>query len=317
MKNEICETNENDEMRRCEQQLRHETDRGAVALFIMLFVGLLTSAVSVFTDEIIQALPTAAQGSATLAFNMLYYALYLGVPTVYLAHGTGDHNHNRIGINKNIGKHPIAAVSFCSGAMYFGNVLAGYLQTLLSSVNITVAQSSQQSVNGVFETVLLYISSALFPALLEEILVRGYILGGMNRYNRGFAVITSSVFFALMHLSPLQNLFALIAGLAMGYFVSENNSLTVSIIAHFLNNAFAVTKNILNANADENVYFAVSLVIDIAVFAFAAVSVFILFKNRKCDFEKEKAPFIVSIPALAYIVTALAISFLQISFVSR
>lgn len=312
MKNEIHEINENDEMRRCEQQLRHETDRGAIALFIMLFVGLLTSAVSVFTDEIIQALPIAAQGSATLAFNMLYYAVYLGVPTVYLAHGKSEH----IGINKNMGKHPIAAVSFCLGAMYFGNVLAGYLQALLSSVNITIAQSSQQSVNGVFETVLLYISSALLPALLEEILVRGYILGGMNKYNRGFAVITSSVFFALMHLSPLQNLFALIAGLAMGYFVSENNSLTVSIIAHFLNNAFAVTKNILSANADANVYFTVSLIIDIAVFAFGAVSVFILFKDKKYDFGKEKAPFVVSIPTLAYIVTALAISFLQISFVS-
>lgn len=310
MKNEFRQINENNETRQCEQLLLHETDRGAFALFIMLFVGLLTSAASVFTDEIILTLPAAAQGSASIAFNMLYYTVYLGVPTVYLAHGAGG----CIGINKNMGKHPVASVSFCLGAMYFGNVLVGYLQALLSSVNITVAQSSQQSVNGVFETVLLYVSSALLPALLEEILVRGYILGGMNRYNRSFAVITSSVFFALMHLSPLQNLFALIAGLAMGYFVSENNSLTVSIIAHFLNNAFAVTKNILSANADASVYFTVSLIIDIAVFAFAAVSVFILLKDRKRDFEKEKAPFVVSIPALVYIVTALAISFLQISF---
>ncbi len=312
MKYDSYETNENGDIEKQRERLRHEVDKSAIALFIMLFVGLFTSAASVFTDEIINDLPSQMRGVATLVFIMLYYVVYLGVPTIYLALNGGD--KSCIGFNKNNRKHPAAAISFCLGAMYFGNVLVGYLQSLLSDVGVTVAQSSQQNASRVGEIILLYISSALLPALLEEILVRGYILGAMNGYDRSFAVIMSSVFFALMHLSPLQNLFALIAGLAMGYFVSENNSLTVGVIAHFLNNALAVTKNILRVNTCEKIYFTTSLIIDVAVFAFAVVSVFILFRNREKNVKKKKVPFVVSVPAAVYIVTAFAISFLQISF---
>jgi len=95
--------------------------------------------------------------------------------------------------------------------------------------------------------VLYYLTVAILPAFAEEFAFRGVIMGSLRPYSEGLALLVSSAAFSLMHGNFVQIPFTFCCGLAFGFIVLKTNSLLPSIIIHFLNNALAVTAEILNA----------------------------------------------------------------------
>ncbi len=93
------------------------------------------------------------------------------------------------------------------------------------------------TVGGVLLSVLL---TAVVPALVEEFAIRGVVLQSLRKYGDVFAIVMSSVVFALMHGNMIQIPFAFIAGLALGYAAVKTGSMWTGIIIHFLNNLIAV-----------------------------------------------------------------------------
>ena len=88
--------------------------------------------------------------------------------------------------------------------------------------------------------VLFAINIALLPALVEELIFRGIVLGSLRPWGDGFAVAVSAVLFALMHRNTAQFPNALGMGLALGYFVVKTGSLWTGVVIHLLNNAFVL-----------------------------------------------------------------------------
>ena len=76
----------------------------------------------------------------------------------------------------------------------------------------------------------------LLPAILEEMIYRGYILRTLRRHGDGFALVVSSVLFALMHGNILQIPFAFIVGMVCGYLVIKTGRIWLGMMLHFLNN---------------------------------------------------------------------------------
>lgn len=87
--------------------------------------------------------------------------------------------------------------------------------------------------------------SILGPAV-EEILMRGYVLGGLqNRYGIIIALLISSILFALMHFNMVQTLSAFICGLILGLLYINTGSIFCCILAHSLYNAISYFTSIL------------------------------------------------------------------------
>ena len=92
---------------------------------------------------------------------------------------------------------------------------------------------------------LYYLTVALLPALGEEFAFRGIVMGSLRKYSDALALVISSAAFAFMHGNFVQMPFTFCCGLAFGYMAIKTNSLLPSIIIHFLNNALAVTSDVL------------------------------------------------------------------------
>ena len=137
------------------------------------------------------------------------------------------------------------AVSFCTA----------YINSrLLDIFNISDAYSELVGgyVGGysAYEIVLLFISTAIVPAVCEEFLFRGVVLSNLLPFGRGIAIVGSSVLFGLMHQNPYQILYTTAAGMVIGYAYVKTESIWCPMLIHFCNNAFSIIEQVMAANYD-------------------------------------------------------------------
>jgi len=83
---------------------------------------------------------------------------------------------------------------------------------------------------------------ALIPALAEECLFRGVIFAVFlaNFQNRWAAIFLSAAIFALFHLNPWHLPFLFILGCFFALIYERTHNLTLTMLAHFVNNAIGV-----------------------------------------------------------------------------
>ena len=136
------------------------------------------------------------------------------------------------------------------------------------------------------------LSVAILPAMCEEFVHRGMILGGTSRiigYKK--AIVLSSVLFGLMHLNISQFFYAAILGLLMGLVATMTRSIWPAVILHFTNNfinvfiSYSETVNLtpfsLTSFFDSlaNFNIIIFFVIVLIIIALALYGVFVLLKK--------------------------------------
>ncbi len=125
-------------------------------------------------------------------------------------------------------------------ACTIGNFVTGYLQAFIEAMGYEITAGefpASTSVSGLFVDII-YI--AAIPALVEEFALRGVVMQPLRRYGDAFAVMMSSLVFALMHGNLIQIPFAFIAGIAIGYLVIATGSIWTGVLIHFCNNLYSV-----------------------------------------------------------------------------
>ena len=91
------------------------------------------------------------------------------------------------------------------------------------------------------EVVYALVGMALLPALAEELLFRGLVLGWLSsRWGSFWGLIGSSCLFGAIHLDPAQAVAAAIIGLYLGGLRLRTGSVHAPILCHAANNAVAV-----------------------------------------------------------------------------
>ncbi|ULQ58953.1 CPBP family intramembrane metalloprotease [Brucepastera parasyntrophica] len=81
------------------------------------------------------------------------------------------------------------------------------------------------------------LSIAVFPAVCEEILCRGFFLSGLRGTGKKkTALVICAFMFALLHADPVRIPVPFISGLAITWAAWETGSLAVPVIMHFFNN---------------------------------------------------------------------------------
>ena len=81
----------------------------------------------------------------------------------------------------------------------------------------------------------MFLYTAVFAPVGEELIYRGLVMPLLQRYGKGFAIVTSALLFGGMHANLFQMPFAFLTGLVLGYTAAEF-SLRWAILLHLLNN---------------------------------------------------------------------------------
>lgn len=129
------------------------------------------------------------------------------------------------------------------------NPIISCWQVLLDSIGYNIS-SLPFSIDTVPNLLLGLLLFALIPAICEEFLFRGLILNGLRKYGMWVSVLTSAVFFGLMHMSMLQLPYTILLGLVLGFVVYFTRNLAISILMHFVNNATVLIIGFITVNSE-------------------------------------------------------------------
>lgn len=130
----------------------------------------------------------------------------------------------------------LAAIGLCMLA----NIINSYIVYFFTEMGLNVPDAPQTMVETPTSLALNLFTIAALPALLEEMIYRGYILRTLRPYGNFFAIMVSSLLFSLMHGNLRQIPFALIVGLVLGTLYVLTNNIWLPITVHFANNAISV-----------------------------------------------------------------------------
>ncbi len=169
-------------------------------------------------------------------------------------------------------KAAISLTMLCVPLMIFSTFAINFVSTIIQSVlGITFTTGVEDpkilGAEGIFIAVL---STAVLPAILEEVVVRGIIMQPLRRFGDKFAIVASALIFGIMHGNMVQIPYTIVAGLFMGYLAIATGSLWPSIILHFVNNFYSVALLAAYDNAGDTAGMLVT-VLFLALFVLSGV----------------------------------------------
>lgn len=175
-------------------------------------------------------------------------------------------------------------IGFCS----FSNIAMSYASSIFQSFGIDYEVDFGDNPKGLFGFLLSFIATAIVPALVEEFACRGIVLGLLKKHGSGFAIITSSIIFGIMHGNFEQIPFAIFVGLVLGYIYVKTGSIWTGVLVHGVNNAISVIftylQNIMSTNM-QNVLYIVYLIISMLA---AVIGILLFAKNGDDNYNLEK-----------------------------
>lgn len=118
----------------------------------------------------------------------------------------------------------------------------------LNLIGYDKSSSLPFKIDSVGNLMLGLVVMAIIPAVCEELLFRGIILGGLlntakNNKQRIICVVISALIFALVHQSCLQLFYPFIMGLLFGFIYMYTHNLIYGMILHFASNGFVIASN--------------------------------------------------------------------------
>ena len=216
---------------------------GAIQLLFMLLEKSMGADYSLFADKWNSA-------EFQYGFEILYSVFIVGGPFFIVGHFAkkkGFLKEIPTGKPKNAQHLPIIIVAGF-GLCLLGNILTSFIDTYVSVIfgfELQLPEMPETPYNPV-GIIFFFISTAVVPALIEELALRGIIMQTLRRYGDMFAIICSALIFGLMHCNLMQIPFAFVSGIVIGYATLVTESIWTGVIIHFLNNAFTVTVTIID-----------------------------------------------------------------------
>ncbi len=137
------------------------------------------------------------------------------------------------------------------GLIYICAVFNNLIVAPLISPDFDYGSLTTSDYSDPYKIVLSLIVMAAVPGVCEELLFRGMILENLLPYGKTGAVITSAIFFGLMHQNPLQMFYTTMAGIVLGLIYIYTESIFCSMLVHVLNNAYSVLLNVLSERLGE------------------------------------------------------------------
>lgn len=215
----------------------------------------------------------ATQQALQIVFSLLAFT----VPFIIIYKLFGNRISDLVPFSKTPSGMKIPIICMGLGMCAFANIGASYIDSVFKSIGIDYSNKELAMPEGILGFILATIATAAVPALVEEFAMRGIVLGSLRKFGDGFALITSSLVFGIMHGNFTQIPFAFMVGIFLGFAVIKTGSLRISIIIHFINNFVSVLFSYLPSGFSEelaNTLFAIYLMFCLAI------AIFGIFKTR-------------------------------------
>lgn len=150
-----------------------------------------------------------------------------------------------ISIFQNVSVRGVILAIGCSILFFF--FLDKGLDPVLENIFPSSEKNYKEAINTLRQApAASFIHVCIIAPIIEEILMRGYVLGGLqNRYGITFSILISSILFALMHFNMVQTISALICGFILGILYINTGSIFCCILAHSLYNGISYFTSIL------------------------------------------------------------------------
>ncbi len=138
------------------------------------------------------------------------------------------------------------------GGCMLANYISSALLTILEGFGIYSTYNTLEDPQNVFDIVTLFLATAIMPALIEEISLRGILMTPMRKFGNAFAILASAYIFGIFHGDAAQISFAFICGLFFGYSVVVTGSIWPAVIIHGLNNSLSCISSVLVSYISED-----------------------------------------------------------------
>lgn len=132
------------------------------------------------------------------------------------------------------------AVLACTGCVMLANIVSSYFVYFASLIGYELTAPEIAMPQGIWGMLVSFLRVAVLAAVVEEYCLRGAVMGNLRKYGDGFAIMMAAAVFALMHGNLVQAPFALLAGMALGYFTVKTGTIWTAVIAHAINNGLSV-----------------------------------------------------------------------------
>jgi membrane protease YdiL (CAAX protease family) len=156
------------------------------------------------------------------------------------------------------------------GAQFIFSVISTLVDAALAGSGGSATDMMNQSVE-MLQTPSGLVYIMLAGPIMEEIIFRGAVLNRLKAHGENFAIVMSSILFGMIHVYPMQAIFAFVVGLILGY-TATHYSVKWAMILHILINSVAT---FMDAYIES---MGAQWLIFIAFFA-AAVIILILYKR--------------------------------------
>lgn len=175
----------------------------------------------------------------------------------------------------------LTAVPFGFFICLAGNYVTSLFVNAMSEAGIHLTSPEYEVPAGFTGRLIYIISIAVIPPLVEEFAIRGVVMQPLRRYGDKFAILASSLVFAVLHGNLIQAPFALIAGIGIGYAVCITNSVWTGVLIHTANNLYSVIIDfMIEGIKDEAMLDRVYITVTVALYAVSILGS-VLFVVRK------------------------------------
>jgi membrane protease YdiL (CAAX protease family) len=177
-------------------------------------------------------------------------SLMFTLPFIFVFRKFKEKIGDLVSFSKPRAKRSLPLFLFGIGFCAFANVASSAIETIFEKLGFVIKSVEHENPEGIFGFLIVFVSTAVVPALVEEFACRGLIMGLLKKHGEGFAIIASSVLFGLIHGNFEQIPFAFMVGLALGFICIKAESLWPSVAVHFFNNLSAVVFSYLPFSAN-------------------------------------------------------------------
>lgn len=169
------------------------------------------------------------------------------------------------------------------GLGFLNDAVAGLLRKAGLKVNAVTL-----TIDGLGDFAAFVLTLAVMPAVFEEVLFRGLILGGLDKVKPYIAILFSAAAFALYHGSLAQFFYQFFYGAGLAWLSVRAGSALPSAIAHFINNLAVLSIEYLELRVN---FYNGGVIASGCVFlaCFAAFLVFYKNKFEKPDYTETKS----------------------------
>lgn len=128
-------------------------------------------------------------------------------------------------------------------------LLTPLVNTIEWALSLIPLQSSGLGfeINSIGRLIFSLFFLALLPAVCEELLFRGAIFNCLRTHSRTFAIVMSSLCFAVFHMSGYQFIYPILFGLLLGLIMDKWGNIWYCILTHFFNNALVLVSNYISS----------------------------------------------------------------------